>query len=117
QSAGKPLASAAGAKGSFQLFEWNGSVILVEQRSNRRHYFVVKSLRAISWDTYVWYLTRYGRTTPLATAMALMPLWRQGKPDSEGRIRVQKSGMQIMLEVEDDQLVVTEYEEDSTGVA
>lgn len=116
QADGKFLAEAEGVKGTFRLLEWRDTIVLVEQRGNRHNYFVVKPLQAITWETYVWYLTRYGRTTPLAVAMSLLPLWRQGKPDAEGRIHVTKTGMRLEMHLHGNQLSVTELEE-STDVA
>lgn len=116
QSTGKLLVEAEGQKGKFQLLEWEDSIILIEQRGNRYSHFVVKRLNAISWDTYVWYLTRFGRTTPLAVAMSLLPLWRQGKPNTDGRIHVSKTGISLSMHLDNDQLKVAENEE-STDVA
>src|SRR5690606_7542526 len=96
--------------------EWGEHIVLVEQRGQRHSYFLVKRLQAIGWDTYVWYLTRFGRTTPLAVAMALLPLWRQGKPNAEGYIQVTKTGIPLALYLRDDQLCVVEGEQ-STDVA
>lgn len=116
QAAGKLLAEAEGIKGKYQLLEWGESIVLLEQRGNRHNYFVVKRLHAISWETYVWYLTRFGRTTPLAVAMSLLPLWRQGKPNTDGRVQVTKTGISLEMYLNGDQLNVTESEQ-STDVA
>lgn len=116
QAAGKLLAEAEGIKGKYQLFQWDETIILHEQRGSRQNYFVVKRLDAISWETYVWYLTRFGRTTPLAVAMSLLPLWRQGKPNTDGRIQVTKTGIPLEMYLNGDQLTVIENEQ-TTDVA
>lgn len=115
-AAGRPIVEAEGQKGRFRLLEWGDSIVLIEERGQRQSYFLVRQIQAISWETYIWYLTRFGRTTPLAVAMSLLPLWRQGKPDAEGRIRVSKTGIPIVMSLQKDQLCVEE-EEQSTDVA
>lgn len=116
QASGKLLVEAEGQKGRFRLLEWGSNIVLIEQRGNRHSYFLVKPLNAIGWETYVWYLANFGRTTPLAVAMALLPLWRQGRPDADGVIHVNKTGIPLSMHLRDDRLIVVEREE-STDVA
>lgn len=115
-AAGRPIIEAEGQKGRFRLLEWGDNIVLIEERGQRHSYFLVRQIQAISWETYIWYLTRFGRTTPLAVAMSLLPLWRQGKPDSEGRIHVSKTGIPIVMSLHENQLCVVE-EEQTTDVA
>lgn len=115
-AAGRPIIEAEGQKGRFRLLEWGDNIVLIEERGQRQSYFLVRQIKAISWETYVWYLTRFGRTTPLAAAMSLLPLWRQGKPDAEGRIHVSKTGIPIIMSLQEDQLYVVEAEQ-TTDVA
>lgn len=116
EAEGKVLVEAEGAKGRFRIIEWRDQIVLCEQRGNRHSYFLVKPVNAIGWETYVWYLTHFGRTTPLAVAMSLLPLWRQGKPDADGMIHATKTGIPLSMYLRDDRLVVVERRE-STDVA
>lgn len=105
---GKLLAEAEGPKGRFQLYEWKDQIVLTEERGNRHSYFLVKELAAIDWNTYLWYLKHFGRTTPLAVAMSLLTHWRQGEPESGNLVRAEKNGQVFQMQLEDGQLRVTE---------
>ncbi|MBO8140605.1 MAG: HNH endonuclease [Firmicutes bacterium] len=101
---GTLLAEAQGPKGRFQLLEWQGEHVLVEERGRRQALHLVKMIYALSPRAYVWYLSRFGRTSPLAVAMALSPLWQKGTPDEHGRMQVKKSGIQFVLVVQDERV-------------
>ena len=97
---GTLLAEASGPKGHFRLLEWQGEHVLMEERGRRQTLHLVKMVHAVTPRAYVWYLSRFGRTSPLAVAMALLPLWQKGAPDQHGRLPVSKSGQQFVIVVE-----------------
>lgn len=99
-----------GPKGRFQLYSWRDQVVLTEERGNRRSFFLVKELAAITWETYVWYLKYFGRTTPLAVAMSLLALWRQGNGGTDNRVRADKNDRHFEMSLTDGQLHVNELE-------
>jgi len=101
RSQGTLLAEASGPKGHFRLLEWQGDHVLVEERGRRQTLHLVKMVHAITPRAYVWYLSRFGRTSPLAVAMALLPLWQKGTTDEHGRLRVSKSGQQFVIVIQD----------------
>lgn len=101
RSQGTLLAEASGPKGHFRLLEWQGDHVLVEERGRRQTLHLVKMVHAITPRAYVWYLSRFGRTSPLAAAMALLPLWQKGTTDEHGRLRVSKSGQQFVIVIQD----------------
>ncbi len=99
-----------GPKGRFQLFSWRDQIVLTEERGNRRSFFLVKELAAITWETYIWYLKYFGRTTPLAVAMSLLALWRQGNGGADNRVRADKNDRHFEMTLTDGQLHVNELE-------
>lgn len=99
-----------GPKGRFQLFSWKEQIVLTEERGNRHSFFLVKGLAAITWETYVWYLKYFGRTTPLAVAMSLLALWRQGDLGANDRIRADKNDQHFEMALTNGQLHVNESE-------
>lgn len=102
---GTLLAEASGPKGRFRLLRWQDEHILVEERGRRQSVHLVQMSAAISPEAYVSYLTRFGRTSPLAVIMALLPFWREGDTDGEGRIEITKNDEQLVVVVDDDQIV------------
>src|SRR5690606_12381267 len=60
------LAEAHGRKGAFRLLDWEGRHVLVEERGRKQTLHLVQMVYAIAPDAYVWYLSRFGRTSPLA---------------------------------------------------
>ena len=98
---GTLLAEASGPKGSFRLLEWQGEHVLMEERGRRQTLHLVKMVHAITPRAYVWYLSRFGRTSPLAVAMALLPLWQKGTADEHGRLPVSKSGQQFVIVIQE----------------
>ncbi|HEY8418184.1 MAG TPA: HNH endonuclease signature motif containing protein [Limnochordales bacterium] len=98
---GTLLAEASGPKGLFRLLEWQGEHVLMEERGRRQTLHLVKMVHAVTPQAYVWYLSRFGRTSPLAVAMALLPLWQKGAPDKHGRLPVSKSGQQFVIVIQD----------------
>lgn len=111
RTSGKMLVEGDGPKGRFRLVEWKDQIVLTEERGNRHNHYLVKRLNAISWETYIWYLTRFGRTTPLAVAMSLLPLWRQGTKNEAGLVRATKTGLEFEMRVQDDRLDILEQEQ------
>ncbi|OUN00280.1 MAG: hypothetical protein BAA04_09205 [Firmicutes bacterium ZCTH02-B6] len=107
---GTLLAEASGPKGHFRLLEWQGDHVLVEERGRRQTLHLVKMVHAITPRAYVWYLSRFGRTSPLAVAMALLPLWQKGTTDEHGRLPVSKSGQQFVVVIEDHRVVECDEE-------
>lgn len=105
RSQGTLLAEASGPKGHFRLLEWEGEHVLVEERGRRQTLYLVKMVHAVSPRAYAWYLSRFGRTSPLAVALALLPLWQKGTTDEHGRLQVSKSGHQFVIAVEDDRII------------
>lgn len=105
RSKGHVLAEAEGRKGTFRLLDWDGRYVLVEERGRRQTLHLVHMVHAIAPSAYVWYLSRFGRTSPLAVAMALLPLVQKGSPDDEGRLRVSKNGSRFTVTVESDRIV------------
>lgn len=104
-SKGRLLAEAEGRKGTFRLLDWEGRSVLVEERGRRRTVHLVHMIHALSPDAYVWYLSRFGRTSPLAVAMALLPLLQKGVPDQDGRLLVSKNGSRFVVTVDGDRIV------------
>lgn len=102
---GLVLAEAAGRKGTFRLLDWEGRHVLVEERGRRQTVHLVHMIHALSPDAYVWYLSRFGRTSPLAVAMALVSLLQKGSPDQDGRLRVSKNGSRFVVTVDGDRIV------------
>lgn len=107
---GTLLVQDEGPKGRFQLFTWKDQVVLTEERGNRHSFFLVKGLAAITWETYVWYLKYFGRTTPLAVAMSLLALWRQGDVAADDRVVADKNDQHFEMALTDGQLHVNERE-------
>src|SRR5690606_12811565 len=105
RSQGTLLAEASGPKGHFRLLEWEGEHVLVEERGRRQTLYLVEMVHAVSPRAYAWYLSRFGRTSPLAVALALLPLWQKGTTDEHGRLQVSKSGHQFVIAVEDDRII------------
>lgn len=102
---GTVLAEAQGPKGRFRLLDWEGRHVLVEERGRRQTVHLVHMIHAVAPDAYVWYLSRFGRTSPLAVAMALTPLLQKGTPDDDGRLRVSKNGSRFVVIVDGDRIV------------
>lgn len=105
RSKGNVLAEAEGRKGTFRLLDWDGRHVLVEERGRRQTVHLVHMVHALSPGAYVWYLSRFGRTSPLAVAMALLPLVQKGSPDEDGRLRVSKNGNRFMVTLYGDRIV------------
>lgn len=108
RSQGELLAEANGPKGRFQLLLWEDQHILVEERGRRQTVHLVQMCAAVSPEAYVSYLTAFGRTSPLAVIMALLPLWQKGTPDGDGRLQAAKSNVQLVITVKDDRIVQCE---------
>lgn len=102
---GVMLAEAHGRKGTFRLLDWEGRHVLVEERGRKQTLHLVQMVHAIAPDAYVWYLSRFGRTSPLAVAMALLPLLQKGTPDQDGRLRVSKNGNQFFVRIDGNRIV------------
>lgn len=98
---GALLAEARGPKGRFRLLDWKDAFVLVEERGRRQTLHVAQMVDALSADAYVSYLSQFGRTSPLAVAMTLLPLWQKGKADDEGRLEATRNGRQLTLVVDD----------------
>src|SRR5690606_4582740 len=66
---------------------------------------LVHMINALSPDAYVWYLSRFGRTSPLAVDIALLPLLQKGVPDQDGRLQVSYNGSRFVVTVDGDRIV------------
>lgn len=102
---GVVLAEAQGRKGTFRLLDWEGRCVLVEERGRKQTLHLVQMVHAITPQVYVWYLSRFGRTSPLGVTMALLPLLQKGTPDQDGRLRVSKNGSQFFVRVDGNRIV------------
>lgn len=102
---GVVLAEAHGRKGTFRLLDWEGRYVLVEERGRKQTLHLVQMVHAITPQVYVWYLSRFGRTSPLGVAMALLPLLQKGTPDQDGRLRVSKNGSQFVVRIDGHRVV------------
>ncbi len=82
-----------GRKGTFRLLDWEGRHVLVEERGRRQTVHLVHMIHALSPDAYVWYLSRFGRTSPLAVAMALLSLLQKGVRTRTGACACRRTGV------------------------
>lgn len=101
---GTLLAEANGPKGRFQLLDWENEHVLVEERGRRQTLHLVQMSAAVAPEAYVSYLTRFGRTSPLAVIMALLPLWNKGTPNEDGGLLVTKNNVEFVMVVADDRI-------------
>lgn len=101
---GTLLAEANGPKGRFHLLLWEDNHVLVEERGRRLTVHLVQMCRSVSPEAYVSYLSRFGRTSPLAVVLALLPLWQKGTPDEHGRLTVEKGNVRFAITVTDDRI-------------
>ncbi len=93
-----------GPEGRFTLLNWQGQMVLVEERGRRQTSYAVRMLRALTPETYTWYLSRFGRMTPFAAAMGLLGLWKQGERAGDDRVWVRKEDLRLWMRVADDRL-------------
>lgn len=104
-SEGELVVEQTGEKGSFRLLRWKEQWVLVEERNGRRNCYQVEMLHALSPAAYTWYLSRFGRKTPLIVAASLQQLWKQGKQHGDGRVIARKGDLAIQIRVEEDRLL------------
>jgi len=92
-------------------------VLLIEEKGTRHYCYQVRMLDCLAPSVYAWYLSHFGRTTPLAVAMALIPIWQSGTADADGKIIARKGKENLYLQVRDDSMVGCGWVDGDSAVA